>query len=269
MGDTRPRFKKLFVEITSACNRTCSFCPPTARLPAFLSVDQFRIIAAQAATLTQHLYLHVKGEPLLHPKLGDFLGVAHEVGLRVHLVTNGTLIDQVSSRILGHPALHQVNFSLHSFEDTQALVDDYLHPIVAFTRQASALGGTIVTLRFWRRPDPRIQTFFEREFPVALPPNTFYHYEQEFEWPSLDGPVRGLSGFCLGLRDQAAVLVDGTIVPCCLDGEGAVALGNVFTDGLTASLDSPRARALYQGFTEQTCVEPLCQRCGFRERFTP
>jgi len=274
----RPRFKKIYVEITSVCNLACTFCPKTERSPGFLTTDQFRRIVAQVAPVTRHLYVHVKGEPLLHPGLDEMLDVADAAGLKVNLVTNGTLIGKVADRIVGHPALHSLHFSLHSYSGTtQAALQAYLGPVFAFTRSTDR-GQTIVALRFWRESPPELLRAVEREFGWVAPADrdgrgfavanrTFVHFEQAFTWPSPQAPVVGTSGFCLGLRDQVAVLVDGTVVPCCLDGEGVIALGNLFTDDLTTILGSPRARELYEGFTGRRCVEDLCQRCRFRQRF--
>ncbi|MBR4944951.1 MAG: SPASM domain-containing protein, partial [Peptococcaceae bacterium] len=74
--------------------------------------------------------------------------------------------------------------------------------------------------------------------------------------------------FCYGLRDQLGVLCDGTVVPCCLDHDGDLALGNLFQQTLDEILQSPRAQAIYQGFSNRQAVEPLCRRCGYARRFT-
>lgn len=266
MAPPTRRFRRLYIEITSVCNRSCAFCPPTSRRPSFLTEDQFRRILGQVAPFTSLLYFHVRGEPLLHPHLVEFLDLAHQARLGVHLVTNGTLIDRVGPRLVGHPALHQVSVSLHSFEGDEAERQQYWAPIRAFVRQVEATGGTTVTLRFWRGPDPGLRPTVEADL-VPRGPRTFLHTEEPFDWPSVTGPWVGDSGFCLGLRDQAAVLVDGTVVPCCLDAEGQVALGNLFTEDFSAILQGPRARALYEGFGRRACAEPLCQRCSFRKRF--
>lgn len=258
----KKRFKKAYVEITSGCNLQCSFCPPTKRPAASMNVDQFRRVANEISPLTSHVYFHVKGEPLLHPKLKELIDVAHGLKLRVHLVTNGTLIASQADLLAGHPALHKITFSLHSFEaeSTGAKPSDYLDPILEFVRR-SENSGCIVALRYWKGAQTPKTGF-------RLGPRTYLNYDAEFAWPSLDDPVSSLSGFCHGLRDQVAILVDGTVVPCCLDGEGVIRLGNVFQDSLESILAGPRATALYQGFSENRCVEPLCQRCRFRDRFT-
>ena len=72
----------------------------------------------------------------------------------------------------------------------------------------------------------------------------------------------------VALRDQLAVLCDGTVVPCCLDGEGELALGNLFRQELEDILRGERAAAIHAGFDARRPAEELCRRCGYAERFT-
>jgi radical SAM protein with 4Fe4S-binding SPASM domain len=68
---------------------------------------------------------------------------------------------------------------------------------------------------------------------------------------------------CYALRDHVAVLADGTVVPCCLDADGRLALGNLFERPLSEMIGSPRAQAMLEGFRRRKVVEPLCRDCGF------
>ena len=67
--------------------------------------------------------------------------------------------------------------------------------------------------------------------------------------------------------DQIASLADGTVVPCCLDSEGEIALGNLFETDMETILSSPRARAMREGLTAGKMIEPLCQKCTYARRF--
>lgn len=78
---------------------------------------------------------------------------------------------------------------------------------------------------------------------------------------SNDREIEKKQFFCKALLKQIGVLADGTLVPCCLDHNGDVALGNLFQQSLDEILDSPRAKALVKGFEHHTAVEPLCQNC--------
>jgi len=66
---TLKTFKKVYIEITSVCNLACSFCPPTARAKGLIKVEQFNKILDEIRPHTKYIYLHVKGEPLLHPRI--------------------------------------------------------------------------------------------------------------------------------------------------------------------------------------------------------
>ena len=72
---------------------------------------------------------------------------------------------------------------------------------------------------------------------------------------------------CIRDREQLAVLSDGTVVPCCLDHEGDIPLGNLLERDLEDILRGPRARALYDGFSRRRPSEALCRRCGYARRF--
>jgi hypothetical protein len=103
---------------------------------------------------------------------------------------------------------------------------------------------------------------------ITLAPNVFLEFGERFDWPDLSAPEGTQAGFCMGLRDQVGVLCDGTVVPCCLDHEGDIPLGNLFRQSLDEILASPRARALYDGFSRRQVTEPLCRCCGYRRRFS-
>lgn len=277
-------FKRAYVEITNACNLRCSFCPGTRRAPRFLPPEQFHTIARRLRGRVKYLYLHVMGEPLLHPELASILSIAAEEGFLICVTTNGTLLPEKGGLLLASPALHKASVSLHCAESNGLDgLDGYLSGVWAFARQA-AKSGAICALRLWNIGgeeawNGEILDFFARELgahPLSLPQprlgswrlgeRLYLEQAEKFDWPDLDAPERGTK-FCLGLRDQVAVLADGSVVPCCLDHEGDIRLGNLLEQGLEEILDAPRARSLYRGFSDGKPSEPLCRRCGFAARF--
>src|SRR6476619_5535499 len=145
------KFKKFYLEITSVCNLACSFCPPTERQKQFISVEDFSKRLDQIKPHTDYIYLHVKGEPLLHPKIDQLLDLSHEKGFKVNITTNGTLINKRRHRLLNKPALRQMNFSLHSFDGHPGSQDKegYVRSILAFIREATSQSDLIVSLRLW------------------------------------------------------------------------------------------------------------------------
>ncbi|MEM1308274.1 MAG: radical SAM/SPASM domain-containing protein [Cyanobacteria bacterium P01_D01_bin.71] len=68
-------------------------------------------------------------------------------------------------------------------------------------------------------------------------------------------------GYCNGASQQAGVLYDGTVVPCCKDFEGQIPLGNVTEKPLKAILAGSPACQLRQDFNRLRIKNPICQRC--------
>lgn len=274
--------RKVYLEITNVCNLNCAFCPGTRRAPHFISVEDFRLLAGKLRGHTEYLYFHLMGEPLLHPDLSTLLAIAGELGFKVMLTTNGTLLPKRQVELLAAPALHKVNISLQSFEaNAGGELTSYLRGCTDFA-SAAAEAGKRCELRLWNRggwetmnedirallteafPEPweKSRNGFKLRERVWLEPGDY------FDWPDLALPSLGERCFCYGLRDQVGVLCDGTVVPCCLDREGAVPLGNLFTQELGDIMSTDRAQAIYEGFSQRKAVEPLCQRCGYARRFT-
>ncbi|WP_138494157.1 radical SAM/SPASM domain-containing protein [Paenibacillus pinistramenti] len=286
-------FKKVYIEITSVCNLACSFCPQTARKANFMKPEMFNDILDQIKPHTSHIYLHVKGEPLLHPKIDLLLDSAHEKGFKVNITTNGTLLHKAGAKILGKPALRQMNFSLHSFDGHEGSEnrEGYVGSVLQFAR-AAAEQGILISFRLWnltednltnaqRQRNRETLALLEQEFHldyrieekvepgkgVKIAHNIYLNQDYEFQWPSLNAPEDDGKGFCHGLRTQAGVLVDGTVIPCCLDGEGVINLGNVQQSSFSEIVESERANNLFYGFSRREAVEDLCRRCGYRKRF--
>lgn len=281
------RLKKAYLEITDLCNLSCAFCPGTRREKGFLSPEGFRLLAGKLRPHTDYLYLHLMGEPLLHPQLGEILDHAGELGFRVMITTNGTLLREQGALLTTSPAVERVSVSLQSFEGSGGTdPGDYVRTCAGFAKAASAAGKKCA-LRLWNldgadtqganRLNGAILDILEAEFPqpwkegwqgTTLAPNVFLEWGERFDWPDLSAPDGDRPSFCYGLRDQIGVLWDGTVVPCCLDHEGDIPLGDLYAQTLEEILDSPRARWIYDGFSQKQAREELCRRCGFARRFS-
>lgn len=286
-------FKKVYVEITSLCNLACSFCPPTSRKASFIKKEQFEYILDQIQPHTKYIYLHVKGEPLLHPRIDQLLDISHEKGFKVNITTNGTLITKNKEKLLGKKALRQINFSLHSFDGNGDLEnrEKYLSDILSFVQEVSK-EEVIISLRLWnldrdnekneeKKKNRKTLEFLEKEFNldykieekvqpgkgIQVADKIYINQDHEFEWPSLHAPRDDGKGFCYGLRTQAAILVDGTVVPCCLDGEGVIELGNIYKTSFSDIIKGKRAMQIFNGFSRRKAVEEMCRKCGYRKKF--
>jgi len=274
-------FKRIYLEITDVCNLACGFCHGTRRPPRFLAEAEFRLLTEKLRGHTDYLYFHLMGEPLLHPALGDFLRIAAEAGFRVNLTTNAFLLPRAQETLLAAPKLHRVNLSLQSWEANPGRLsaETYIAACADFAEKAAAQ-GTIVSLRLWNgggenTQNPILLGLLEAAFPppwrvaqknTQLAPNVFLEFGDRFDWPDADAAETG-TAFCHGLRDHIGVLCDGTVVPCCLDAEGTLALGNLLESDLETILSGPRATAIFEGFSRRTPAEALCRRCGFASKF--
>ena len=278
----KKRFQKVYLEISNVCNLSCRFCPGTKRAPRVMREDELRTLLGKLRPWTDYLYFHIMGEPLLHPQLGTFLDLAGEMGFKVILTTNGTLLADRQELLLAAPGLHKVNVSLHAFEanDLAMPFGQYLDGCFSFGKAAN--GQKLVVYRLWNgggadQKNEQILDAMAQYFPqpwvrerrgTRLADRVYLEYGDKFDWPDLSAPDGGETVFCYGLNDQIGVLCDGTVVPCCLDHEGDMALGSLFAQELEEILAAPRAQAICRGFSAGKAAEDLCRRCGFaRGRF--
>lgn len=275
------RFNKIYLEISNICNLNCSFCPGTKRKKHCMTEEEFTSLLPKLRPYADYLYFHLMGEPLCHPNLGQFLMLAGNAGFKVILTTNGTLLKEKQDILLSTPGLHKVNVSLHAFEanDLAVSFETYLQNCFAFGKAAE--GNKIVVYRLWNnggadQRNSEILRNLESIFPkpwikdrrgIRIGEKVFLEYGDKFDWPDLAAPEGSNRVFCYGLRDQIGVLCDGSVVPCCLDHDGDLTLGNLHTDDMESILHSPRAMAIYNGFTDRTAAEELCRKCGYARRF--
>lgn len=273
-------YSRVYIEITNVCNMSCSFCHGHSREKKFMTLNEFEHILRKLEGQTKYVYYHLMGEPLLHPQLTDFLKAASEKGFRSVITTNGTLLatkgdELISSRV------HKVSVSLHSFEkDNPTLQQDYLRKVVQFS-EAAAKAGIIVVLRLWNngfdegRNDITLEylrSSLEGEWTkntkgIRIRDKLHIEWGDRFEWPDKSAPIQSDDAFCYGLRDHFGILCDGSVVPCCLDSDGELTLGNIFKDSIDEILNSPTAAAMREGFNKRTAVTDLCRRCGYAQRF--
>lgn len=282
-------FAKAYLEITNVCNLRCSFCPGSKRPGKFLSPDEFAFLAEKLRPHTDYLYLHVMGEPLLHPNLDEILTICAKMNFRTVITTNGVLLKKCREMLLSHAAtLYKISVSLHSFEANDREVDfsAYLDGCIDFI-SAAAKKNIISVLRLWNLDGAhstgentrnaeilsRLHIAFPGEWREVrggpkMADHCYLEWGERFLWPSSEGEDYGEERFCMALRDQIGVLSDGTVIPCCLDSDGALALGNLFTQSLEEILQSERARRLVEGFSQRRAVEDFCRRCEYACRFT-
>ena len=275
------RFRKAYVEISNICNLKCAFCPGTRRAKRTMTENEFRALLPKLQPYTDYLYFHLMGEPLCHPLLFQFLELSWQEDFKVILTTNGTLLAKYADQLSNCNGLHKVNISLHAYEanDLSMPFSEYLHGCLSFGQKAE--GNVLVSYRLWNNGGAdannseildAIHTYFPAPWVnegrgTRIGQRIYLEYGNKFDWPDLNSPIQNDRIFCYGMRDQIGILCDGTVVPCCLDHEGDIPLGNIFTQNLDVILNTPRAKAIYEGFTAGQPSEELCLRCGYATRF--
>lgn len=274
-------FKKIYIEITNNCNLNCSFCSPVKKARRFMTTTEFKHILKEVSSKTDYIYLHVKGEPLLHPNLIEFLNLAEKYNLKVNLTTNGTLFSKLVDKLKDCKALHKINFSLHCeqdshnyFQDIFANIDKLPKEIIIIYRLWTLKDGKldkkstniVEKIKDYYNLSPKIVEKIMTEKNIKISSTIYVDKDNEFEWPDEKNGAE-VNGFCMALKTQIAILCDGTVTPCCLDSNGCIELGNIYRQSLETIISGERFKSLKRSFQERKITEKLCLNCTFKNRF--
>lgn len=287
------KFYRIYIELTNVCGLRCSFCP-TKELPSLqMDLDFFESIIKQAQTYTKEIACHVMGDPLTHSNLHQYLDIIHKYGLKAMLTTSGYFLKKHSYDTLFHPCVKQINISLNSFNknDTSLTFDQYIAPVLAMCHaKLERKEELFINLRVWNLDEmmsehafnevlfSKLSEAFDRELDldnvykerprsIRLASKILIHFDNYFEWPSLKNKNYG-DGTCQGLQSHIAILASGKVVPCCLDCDGIIELGDLHEESLENILSNTRTINMIEGFKEGKAIEELCQKCSYKERFT-
>ena len=273
------KIKRVYLEITNICNLSCSFCIDHKRPYKMMSLDEIRTAVSQIKPICDFIYLHVQGEPLLHPKLKEIFDIMDEFDMKVQLVTNGAFLKD-HFWLLKRKCLRKISFSAHSLDHQTCTVESWLETVFDFMNQASKQKSVFCEIRFWNQNNLSacskqamqwIKERYElketsRKGSWLMMENCWLHVDNQFQWPDHSG-LNHDTGTCHGGVDMIAILCDGTVVPCCLDARGIIQLGNLFSSSLEDILASNRYRNLIEGFKNHRITEELCRKCTYRHRF--
>ena len=283
------KFKQIYIEITNICNLNCSFCPKNNRPKKFMSVAEFDTITDEIAPLTNTICLHLMGEPLLHPNIKEIFEICNSKNLNVYLTTNGTLLKQ-NLDLLKSGCAKRISISLHSFEanDNSNSLDEYLENVLLSCKEIASSSPTYIELRLWNESNgveakntlnknivEKINNTFNTNLDTqnlqhhtSINDKIYINFADAFEWPiNTENKEKNCVKFCYGLRSHFGILCDGTVVACCLDSEGKLALGNIFESKISDILNTPRAQNIYKGFTDRNITEEFCKTCTYANKF--
>ena len=274
------KFKKIYIEITNICNLNCSFCSKVEKPKKTMTQEEFTHILTEIKPYTDNIYLHVKGEPLLHPNLIDFLHIAEEYDMKVNITTNGVLFPKKVDELEKCNSLKKINFSLHSENDIPNYLDNIFNSVEKLTNKTiiyrlwtlhdgkfdKKSTETVEKIIDYYKLSPKTVEKIYNENNVKITPTIYVDKDNEFVWPD-ENKEENNNGFCMALKTQVAILVDGTVVPCCLDSNGKINLGNIYKDSFESIINSKRCLDLKKSFQDRKPCEKLCLNCTYKNRF--
>ena len=275
------KYKKIYIEITNNCNLNCSFCSKVEKPRRNMTLEEFSHILNEIKPYTQNIYLHVKGEPLLHKDLIDFLEEAHKQNINVNLTTNGVLFPNKVEELSKCKALKKINFSLHSENNISNYEENIFKSVEKLPKD------TTIVYRLWTLKDgqfdkkstetvEKIISYYNlstevvekiyKENNVKIKSTIYVDKDNEFVWPDENLDTES-DGFCMALKTQIAILVDGTVVPCCLDCNGKIPLGNIYEESFETIINGKKCLDLRKSFQDRKPIATLCQKCSYKNRF--
>ena len=274
------RFKKIYVEITNICNKNCSFCPTSSRKKREMTTKEFENVIDKIKPVTNYIYMHIKGEPLLHSDFPTLIKICENKKINVNITTNGTLIEKQIETLKNNEIVRQLNISFHSYNNL-----DEIEKILNCCDEILNYNSNInIVYRFWTYSKNNINfkkvielisdhyDCYDKKsdllniMNIKIKDRLYFNKDIEFEWPSLDNEINNLYGFCYGLKTHIGILSDGTVVPCCLDQDGIINLGNIFKQDIDEILSSEKTSKLVENFKQNKRIEKLCQHCSFKKK---
>jgi len=265
------KLKKIYIEITNACNLSCDFCIKNKRKINYMTFAEFKTIIDKINTKTKEIYLHILGEPLLHQNINEFIDYANNKNIKVNITTNGYLIKKIKD----NHNINRLNISIHSFnEKYQMTLDEYLKNI--FNVIDNIKNKTYITIRLWIKDKNTkyILDFINKRYQtnitdikdnnkIKITNNLLIDTFHEFIWPDLNNNYYNEVGTCKGLIDHIGILSDGTIIPCCLDSQKIINLGNIYQDNLEEIFNKEIVKEMIKGFKNNYKCQELCKHCSF------
>ena len=286
------KFYRIYIELTNICGLRCSFCP-TKNLPnETMSLEFFESVVQESAQFTNEIACHVVGDPLTLSNLSAYLDILHKYKMRAMLTTSGYFMKKHSFDTLFHPAVKQINISLNAFNknDTAISFEQYMRPILDFCHEkVKRKEESFINLRMWNLDEVMSEEQFNQELftvlnhafevelnlealnpkekkSIRLDYKVLLHFDNYFEWPSLANPNYG-HGSCQGLSSHIGILSDGRVIPCCLDNDAVMDLGNIKYQSLEEILLGKRASKMREQFKQSLCSEEMCLKCSYKSRF--
>lgn len=274
------KYKKVYIEITNRCNKHCSFCSIDSKDKKEMTLNEFEMVLNNIKPFTKYVYLHVKGEPFMHSNIKGIFDLCIKYDMFINITTNGSLLHKYKETIINCKKIRQLNVSLNSCNDINEA-----KTIFKTIDEISINNSMSIVYRFWAINDIsekmnvfnelveyyklswEVLDFLRTNKNVCIGDNIYINMASLFEWPSLNHDLVSCHGKCLGTISHVGILSNGTVIPCCLDSNGIINLGNVFEKSFTSIINGSKCKGINEGFKKNVLKEELCRRCSYRKRF--
>ena len=283
----------MHIEITNICNLKCTFCPPKTLPNGIMNLETFDNLNEQLKPYTKELAYHIVGDPLVLTNLNEYLSISLKHELKVNITTTANNINEKHYGTLLNTTIKQINFSINSYNANshKKSLEEYLTPILDFVKFAQSQNHEyFINFRIWNLDEEKSakefnkkvfdkinevfssnidieEVYKQRPKNIRIDRKIFFNFDEYFNWPSLENEIVSSNGFCYGLDSHFGILTSGDVVPCCLDQNACINLGNTNTTQISDILNSNRVKAIQNGFRKNIVVEELCQKCEYRTRF--
>lgn len=284
------KFHKIYIELTNICGLECTFCPTKMAKPSTIDLNLFDTLLVQVKNYTNIITFHIFGDPLSLSNLKEYLDIVHKHTLKVEITTTGYFLKKFNLELFLHPAIRQINFSLNSYNknEMKMTLEEYLEPMFHLCNlKLEKKIHNFINFRLWNLDATKSENSFNQDIfalleqhfhlplndvdyqkSIRLENQILLDFDDYFEWPSLNSNHFS-HGFCYGLSSHIGILSNGTVIPCCLDGFGIIDLGNIFYEQLDEILQKEKTLSIINNFKKNIAIEPLCQKCSFKNRFSP
>ncbi len=260
------KFKKIYIEITNICNLNCSFCSLDNREKKELSLGEFEHILKEINNYTDYIYLHVKGEPLLHSNLNGILSLTKKYNKKVLITTNGYFLKEKFPLLLKYDNIYQINVSLHSENNKHNYLENVIYSCDILSKQ------TYISYRFWVSKNNEYLNAIRKHYNqnelennMKLKENIYLSFDEKFIWPN--DAKENSDNFCNGGKTHIAILSNGVVSICCLDSNGESNLGNIFDNSFKNIINSDKYNNIISSFQNNKCYLNICKKCMYKNRF--
>ena len=247
------KFQKVYIEISDVCGCECSFCPsPNIAKFGAMDLEVYKSILSQIKGKTKAICLHLLGDPLANANLDLYLNLALDSNFNIDLVTTGKYLKNHDFAMLCKA--HQISFSLSAFLDKNAkFKDDYIDNLLEFCKFKNAINSEIfINFRVQKHmlnldKFHLIKDKFEQFFGVKIDYQNnrfrlgykiFLNFKEYFEWREPNS--QNIQKYCHGLSSQIGFKSSGVVVPCCIDANADIKLGDIKKQSLDEVLNSAR-----------------------------